>query len=51
LGKLSVKQLTDSISALENAQQYQSQVNIVAIATAAAGLLLALVLAVTLIVQ
>jgi len=51
MGKLSVKQLTDNISALENAYQYQSQVNIIAITTSVAGLLLALVLAVTLIVK
>jgi hypothetical protein len=51
MGKLSVKQLIDNISALENAYQYQSMVNIIAVVTSIAGLLLALVLALSLIVR
>jgi hypothetical protein len=50
-GKMSLNQLTESISTLENAHQYQTLVNVVAITTAAASLVLALVLTVVLILR
>lgn len=51
VGKLSLNQLTEQISALESAYQYQTQVNLIAMVASALGLLLAVVFAITLIFQ